>query len=266
MAFGDRFFYHPTGETYDDPRSFGLAPEDVFFETSDGVRLHGWFFAADGPARGTVVHLHGNAGNVTGHFAHAAWVCEAGWNLLCFDYRGYGRSAGKVTRGGLVTDCHAAIDYAKGRPDVEAARIVVLGQSLGGSLAIVVGAQRKDLAGIAADGAFSHYRRVAWWHVRRNPVLLVVAWWVPLLMSEGYDPIACVARVAPTPLLLMHGRNDTIVPYEMAEELYAAANEPKELWLIDGVGHYEALSEHADVAQPRLLAFFDRCTNAESSR
>ena len=258
----DGLFFHPTRRVYASPDEHRLRYERVSIPTHDGLKLDGWFFpAADGPARGTVVHFHGNAGNITGHFEHVAWLPATGWNVLCFDYRGYGRSQGRPTRKGLVLDGHAAIEYVKTRGDVDPARIIVLGQSLGGAVGIVVAAERKDIAGLAVDGAFSHYRRIAAWHIRRNPLLFMLAWWVPALILPGQDPIDHVARVAPTPLFIMHGRADEVVDPRMAEELYAAAGEPKELWLIDGVGHYTALDELANVARPKLLQFFNRCVD-----
>lgn len=216
-------------------------------------------------ARGTVLHLHGNAGNMTGHFQHVAWLPAAGWNVLCFDYRGYGGSQGHVSREGTVRDAHAALDYLLGRRDVDAGRIVAFGQSLGGAIGIVLAAERSEIRGLATDGAFDSYRRVAGWHIRHNPLLLCIAWWVPrLLMGNGCDPIACVGRIAPRPLLIIHGTADGVVPANMARSLYAAAGEPKGLWLVEGADHYDALRERAEEAQARLLAFFGDCVGSEN--
>jgi len=259
-------FYHPTGREYDRPERLRLTYESVFFSTANGLRLHGWFFPAVGPAAGTVLHIHGNAGNVTAHFHQVRWLPEADWNVLCFDYRGYGRSQGRISREGSIADTHAALDYLLARPDVDRERIVAFGQSLGGAIGIVLAAERTDLRGLAVDGAFHHYRDIARYHIRHNPLLFVTAWWVPpLLMTDGYDPIDYVARISPRPLLVMHGKADRIVPAFMGEKLHAAAREPKELWLIDGVDHYQALEELADVTRPRLLRFFRKCLDSPTS-
>jgi fermentation-respiration switch protein FrsA (DUF1100 family) len=104
------------------------------------------------------------------------------------------------------------------------------------------------------------------WHIRRNPPLLILAWWVPhLLMSDGYDPIDYVARIAPRPILIMHGTHDHVAHHRMGQRLYAAAGEPKELWLIDGADHYEAMQEMVDETHPRLLSFFARCVDHRHS-
>jgi len=263
MPLGDTLFYHPNTTLYEAPGEYGLDYESVSFRADDGPLLHGWFFPATGRPAGTVLHLHGNAGNVTGHFPFIAWLPAAGWNVLCFDYRGYGQSEGKVTRPGTIADANAALDYLLTRPDVNTNGIVAFGQSLGGAVGIVLTAQRKEIRGLAADGAFDHYRQVAAWTVRQNPILFAIGWWVPrFLIGDGYDPIDYVARIAPRPLFIMHGTADTIVPVEAAQRLHNAAGHPKELWLVDGADHYQAINDTPEETHPRLLSFFERCVGA----
>lgn len=284
----DSFFYYPNAVRYGTPEELRLRYEAVVFRSGDGMRLQGWFFPAQGgrahgmategdlaaqnlqpaarttPARatamGTVLHLHGNAGNITGHFQHVAWLPAAGWNVLCFDYRGYGASQGRVSRAGTVADAHAALDYLLTRSDVDHGRIVAFGQSLGGAVGIVLTADRPEIRGLATDGAFDNYRRIVAWHVRRNPLLLICAWWYPRLgVAPGYDPIDAVGRIAPRPLFIMHGTADRVVDPAMARRLYEAAAEPKELWMIEGADHYGSLQDHAEESHTRLLRFFARC-------
>jgi uncharacterized protein len=265
MPLADAFFYHPNRTEYERPSDYGLKYESVLIRTSDGLNLHGWFFPAEGRAAGTVLHLHGNAGNTSGHFQHVAWLPAAGWNVLCFDYRGYGRSEGRISREGSLIDARAALDYLLGRPEVDGDRIVAFGQSLGGAVGIVLAAQRPEIRGLVIDGAFDGYRHIARWHIRRNPVMLVLAWWVPwLLMGDNLDPIDHVSRISPRPLLVMHGTADSVVPVSMARRLHAAAGEPKELWLVEGANHYEAMTERAEETRPRLLRFLERCAERTS--
>lgn len=261
----NRVFYYPNDHVYGSPRDLKLDYEPVEITTNDSARLHGWFFPARGEAEGTVLHLHGNAGNITGHFQHIAWLPAAGWNVLCFDYRGYGKSGGRVSREGTIADAHAALDHLLCRPGVDRQRIVAFGQSLGGAIGIVLTAERPEIRGLAVDGAFDDYRRIANWHVCHNPLLLVVAWWVPpLLIPKGHDPIDYVHRIAPRPLFIMHGTDDRVVDPRMARRLYDAAREPKELWLVEGADHYGAMEDCPEEAHARLLAFFSRCV-AETS-
>jgi fermentation-respiration switch protein FrsA (DUF1100 family) len=264
MVGCDGLFYYPNAVNYGSPTQFRLAHESVDIRAGDGSRLHGWFFPARQRPAGTVLHLHGNAGNISGHFQHVAWLPAAGWNVLCFDYRGYGQSEGKVSRAGTIADAHAALDHLLSRSDVDADRIVAFGQSLGGAIGIVLTAERPQIRGLAVDGAFDSYRGIAAWHVRRSPLLFCVGWWVPgMLMSKGYDPIDYVDRIAPRPLFIMHGTDDRVVDPAMGRRLFEAAREPKELWMPDGADHYSAMLERADESHPRLLAFFRRCVNSE---
>lgn len=264
----DSFFYYPNQKVYDAPKQYGLAHESVHFESGDGTKLHGWFFPAEGPgrAKGTVLHLHGNAGNITGHFHHVAWLPARGYHVLCFDYRGYGKSEGRITRAGSMMDACAALDYLLQREDVDNERIVAFGQSLGGAIGIVLTAQRREILGIATDGAFDSYQRIAAWHIRRNPLMFVLAWWVPLMMSKDHQPIDHIARIAPRPVLLMHGTDDEVVDPAMATRLYEAAGEPKELWLAEDMDHYGAMQEMSEVAHAKLLAFFGTCFTVHESR
>jgi fermentation-respiration switch protein FrsA (DUF1100 family) len=252
---------------YGSPEQERLRHEPVRIRTRDGLTLAGWFFpAVDAEGRplaaaravGTVLHLHGNAGNMSGHFQHVSWLPTAGWNVLCFDYRGYGRSEGQVSRAGTIADGHAALDYLLSRPGVDPGRIVAFGQSLGGAIGIVLAAERTEIRGLATDGGFDSYRAVASWHIRNNPLLLCSAWWVPsLLMSGGYDPIDYIGRIAPRPVLIIHGTHDEIVDPRMAERLYEAAGQPREIWMVDGADHYDPLRNYPDQGRSKLLHFFE---------
>lgn len=262
----DRMFYYPSRKIYNDPAESGLCFESVWFDTSDGLRLHGLFFPAASHARGTVLHFHGNAGNVTGHFPLAAWMAEEGWNVFCFDYREFGQSEGRVSHDGTILDGHAALDHLLRRADVDPRRIVAFGQSLGGSVAARVGADRSELRGFILDGAFSGYRRIAWTHVVRNPFLLAVGWWAPwLLVSRTHDALDHIGRLAPRPVLIMHGRKDRTVPCRMAIDLYRSANKPKTLWLIPDLDHLESTESLAGAVRPRIIEFFARATDGDTA-
>lgn len=253
----DHLFYYPSTARYDSPERCGVRYESVSIPTPDELRLHGWFFPAQGESAGTVLHLHGNAGNITGHFHHVMWLPSAGWNVLCWDYRGYGESEGRISREGSIIDANAALDYLLRRPDVDANRVVAFGQSLGGAIGIVLTAERPEIKALAVDGAFDSYRGIVGWHIRRSLILSLFGWWVPrFAMRDGFDPIDCVGRIAPRPILIMHGSADQVVDPAMARRLYDAAGEPKQLWLVPGADHYGAMEDHAEAAHARLLSLF----------
>jgi len=252
----DRWFYFPTADIYARPEEFGLNYQSVTFDSAD-QQLHGWFFPARGPAVGTVVHAHGNAGNVSAHFPYIAWMPASGWNVLCFDYRGYGRSGGRPSRRGTVEDTLAAIRYARSRPDVNPERIVLFGQSLGGAVALVAASERRGVRALAVEGAFATYRQAAQYVCAQSWALALTAGTLSrLLISAGCEPIDHVAHLAPTPVFFIAGKDDSICDYRQTLELHAAAAEPKRLWVIEGGRHAGAMLETDGEGPRRLDEFF----------
>ena len=132
----ERMFFYPDSATYATPAQLGVRAEDVQIVTADGSRLHGWFLPAAGNAKGTVLHLHGNAANVSNHLPLVSWLPARGYNVLMVDYRGFGRSQGRPSLDGIVDDAAAALAHLRTRPDVDASELIVLGQSIGGATAL----------------------------------------------------------------------------------------------------------------------------------
>ena len=255
----DGCFYYPNDKVYHRPETFGLDYEDVRFPTRDGLTLAGWFMPAEGEPRGTVIHFHGNAGNITGHLPLVWWLPGRGYNLLMFDYRGYGESEGRVTRAGTITDGHAAIDFALSRADVRGRPLFVYGQSLGGAVGTVVAAERAEVAAVVAESTFSGYRRIGAAYARR---LLYFKWLGKALatvtLSDGYDPIDFVGRIGPRPLLVVVAGSDKTCFPELGRELYDAAGQPKEFWLVPGAEHLGIDEHHSREQIERITSFFER--------
>ena len=253
----DGLFYHPSSAVYATPDSYGLdGVEQVSFAAPGGPQLHGWWLPAAGESRGTVVYCHGNAANLTLHTRYVAWLPARGFDVLVFDYRGYGRSEGSVTRAGTVADAVAAIDYALQRdPD----RVVVFGHSLGGAVGIRAAAERPAVRGVVAESTFSNYREIA---AEKAPW---ISWLVPLVISAGFDPDEVLASLPPAPLLVIHGERDHIVPVEIGELLYERAREPKALWKIPEARHMSpwALPARRQEFEARLLQFFAEALASE---
>jgi fermentation-respiration switch protein FrsA (DUF1100 family) len=255
----DSLFYYPSKTIEATPDQLGLAYEDVTFETSDGVKLSGWFLPAKGQAKGTVIHFHGNAANISNHFVLSCWLVWEGYNVFVFDYRGYGKSEGKVTRAGTIRDGHAALDYVLSRADVDPQRIVAFGQSLGGAVATVVATERQEIRALALDSTFSSYRRIGSLHLRK---MLYFKWLsdgiARLALSGEYDPIDYVTRVAPRPLLVIASAKDEICFAESGRELYEAAAQPKEFVLLQEGAHLETVADNVDNIQQRIIRLFEQ--------
>jgi len=246
-------FFYPDRVQYTRPADYGLAHEDVTLTTADGVRLHAWWLPAQGVAAGTVLHLHGNAANVSNHLPLVAWLPRAGFNVLMLDYRGFGRSEGRPTLDGVLEDARSAFAHLRARRDVDASRLIVFGQSLGGATALRLlaeGAAGVRLAVI--DSSFASYRGIARDAALQSIVLapfLPLA--LPLLPGPDKDPVTALARID-VPLLFVHGRADRVIPFKHSERLFAAAKEPKRLIAIDRADHMEAVMR-PDV-QSQILA------------
>jgi hypothetical protein len=233
-------FFHPMRQQALTPDQLGLAWRDVWFETDDGVRLHGWFLPTQAATEGTVLFLHGNAENISTHIASVAWLPAAGFNVLLVDYRGYGLSEGEPTLDGLHRDVEAAIARVFTLEGVDRERVALFGQSLGGSIAITALArspERKKIRALIVEGAFAGYRRITREVLGRAWLTWPLQWPLSLIVDDAYRPLEAIARISPVPVLIVHGEEDAIVPTAHAEALYAAAGEPKALWLVSGARH-----------------------------
>jgi len=249
-------FYYPDREEFDSPDNHGLDYEQIYFGSADGTRLSGWFIAATDvaspkEAKGTVVHLHGNAQNMTSHWRFAAFVLARGYNLFTFDYRGYGDSEPvQPDPKGVFEDSIAAFDYLRSREDIDAGNLFVFGQSLGGMLAIAASAASP--AGIRAVLAEAPIHSYSMMVQEKMPD-------ARLRFDDTYTAGAFVAKLAPIPLLLIHGTGDTIVRYTHSARLLAEAGEPKRLAAIKGGDHIDAMDERVRGTQYQdmMLEFFD---------
>jgi fermentation-respiration switch protein FrsA (DUF1100 family) len=254
----DSAFYYPTQTVYGAPDQAGIAYEAVTFKSADGTRLTGWFMRAKGiadarQAKGTVIHFHGNGENITSQWQFVGWLTARGFNVFVFDYRGYGASEGTPSPAGCFEDSNAALDYVRARPDVDPARLLVFGQSLGGNNAIAaVGAgNRAGVRALAEESTFFSYPSIA------NDKISSAG----LLVSDRYSAKNYIAAIAPIPLLLIHGTADKVVPYAHATRLLAAAGEPKQLITVEGGGHIGAMMRKNDAYRDALVRFFEDALN-----
>lgn len=239
----DRLVFFPTRE-HDGgtPAVYGLAYEDVALTAADGVALHAWWVPAPAGRR-TVLFLHGNAGNISHRLDKLAVLNGLDAAVLLLDYRGYGHSAGTPNEAGTYRDADAAYAWLRARgvaPDA----VVAYGESLGGPIAVDLAA-RQPLGGLVLESAPSSILGVAQYHYP----LLPVRWF----LSVRYDALSRMPAVR-APVLIMHSPHDEIVPFSMAEALYAAAPGRKKLLRLDG-GHNDAFVVAAEVYQAALREF-----------
>ena len=205
---------YPEGEWYPD----NLVVEDAWFNAPVGVRLHGWFAQAEHP-RAVILYAHGNAGNVTNRTEVLRFFRDHfRASILVFDYRGYGRSEGDPTETGILADARSARRWLAQRAGVPELDIVLLGNSLGGGVAVDLAA-RDGARGLILENTFTSLPDVGSSYFKIVPV----HW----LMATRLDSLAKIGAYH-GPLLQTHGDADTTVPFELGQRLFKAANEPKQ--------------------------------------
>jgi fermentation-respiration switch protein FrsA (DUF1100 family) len=254
----ERFFFYPDAARYASPEQFGLRAEDLRMQASDGTQLHGWFLPASGTAKGTVLHLHGNAANISNHLPLVAWLPARGYNVLMLDYRGFGRSEGKPTLDGIVDDALAALRHLRTRPGVDPERVVIFGQSIGGATALRMLA--RDSAGVrlaVIDSSFPSYRGIARDATAGSAMAPLAALAAPALPGADKDPVTALKSIG-VPLIFIHGTRDAVIPHANSDALHAAAPS-SQLWKVPGADHIVALAA-AGPWREKLVAAMDAAT------
>ncbi|MDP2878762.1 MAG: alpha/beta hydrolase [Sulfuricella sp.] len=209
------------------PRQAGLDYEEVRLVTADGVALQGWFVPS-AQNRGTVLFLHGNAGNISHRLDSLLMLHRLGYSTLIIDYRGYGNSGGKPSEQGTYQDAEAAWRHLTETRKIPSDTIALFGESLGGAIAAWLAVRHKPAALVIASGFTSVPDLAAKFYP-----FLPVRW----LSRFDYDTRSYL-RAVEAPVFIAHSPEDEIIPYQHGRALYDAAKEPKQFLELGG-GHNE---------------------------
>jgi fermentation-respiration switch protein FrsA (DUF1100 family) len=253
LLLRDRLIFPVRGAPTGSPAAYGIPDgRAVTIDTPDGERLAAWYLPPRGgetPA-GAVLWFHGNAEWVSGF----AWLVRelrpARAAMLVVEYRGYGSSTGRATVAGIARDALAAWDWLAARPEIDAARTVVYGRSIGSGPALHVAAAR-PVAGLVLESGFTSLRGLARRHYPVFPSALA---------GSGFDNLAAIARIR-APVLLVAGEHDSIVPPAMGRALAEAAAGPAELWVVPDADHNSVWERGAAAYAARFQAFVTRVTD-----
>lgn len=245
-AFENRLIFFPPRypEGFAKPEAFGIHPDEIWLTASDGVKLNAYFLAAAGSPE-VLLWFHGNAENIGMGLDHLKALSGLGVNVMALDYRGYGKSEGSPNEAGVYRDADAAYQYLAETRKFAPKDIYLYGHSLGGAVAVDL-ASRRECGGLIVESSFTSVPDMAR-HVYRVPL-------ARYLPRSRFDSMAKIARVH-APVLIIHGTQDAIVPFEMGRQLFEAAREPKSFMPIEGAGHDDPYIVGGQSYFDRLQAF-----------
>jgi fermentation-respiration switch protein FrsA (DUF1100 family) len=227
------------------PTNVGMDYQDVSIETTDGVTLHGWFIA--GRSSQVLLFFHGNAGNISHRLDSIRQFQDLGLSVLIIDYRGYGQSEGRTTETGIYRDADAAWRYLIEGRGIVASDIVIFGRSLGASVASRLAAQQQPLA-LIVESSFTSVPDIA-----QDLYPWLPARWLSRLSHATRDYV----RDVRCPVLVVHSRDDEIIPFHHGEAIFASANEPRTLLAIRGT-HNDAFLQDERAYIGGLRTFLTR--------
>lgn len=224
LLLENRLIFFPDRRLTETPANHGVSFEEVHATASDGVRLHGWWVPAaprsDGEPpvpRVPLLFMHGNAGNISDRAENAALLAKLGLDVLLFDYRGYGLSEGSPTEQGLYLDAQAMLDFLCTKAGVDSSGVILFGRSLGAAVATDLATRRAPLA-LVVESGFCSVKDLA-------REMFPYSLFTPFL-PRHFDNLTKFRSLA-CPVLVIHGRDDEIIPFGHGQRLYAAARGPR---------------------------------------
>jgi pimeloyl-ACP methyl ester carboxylesterase len=255
-------YYQPQKKHYVDPAQFKLTYEDVYFPSADKTILHGWFFSSGGhKPKGTIVHFHGNAQNLSTHFLNLIWLVKEGYDLLVFDYRGYGKSKGEPGQEGIYHDALAAMDkgyelYIKRKSP----KLIIYGQSLGGIISLRALPDFKhvdDVALMVQDSTFSSYTDIGFDVLARRWFLMPFSPLAYVLVSDKYGSYNVLDKIK-TPTLVIVGQKDEVIPQKFGKEIFKKIHPTKKwLWKLPNGGHIDIFHHDKGIYRKMFLDLVD---------
>lgn len=218
------FVFVPSGEL-ETPAEKGLETVSAeIVEMADGTRITVWTAEPSGPGVPTVLYFHGNSSNLSGRWQRFKQIVDSGYGLYAPTHRGYAGAEGSPSEAALVSDALEHFDRAA----ANGAPVIVHGESLGTGLAAAVGAERPEAGLVVLEAPYTALVDMA--H-ESYP-------WLPVnvLMKDPMKTRERIGNVT-SPVLILHGTEDAVIPVEHGKKLYEYAAEPKELLIIEGAGH-----------------------------
>jgi uncharacterized protein len=243
-----------------------LQPDGIHVRAVDDVFLDGRFFRGASPSLVILVSGYGDTQDQMLPFAE--FLHQAGFNVLTYNPRARAPSGGRYVTLGVLEqrDLLSVVAYAAGRADVDSKRIGVLGISMGGSTAILSAAKDKRISAVVDDSGFSDAPRVIaasfehFIHLPAfpfAPLTIAIADYRAGIDVNRVRPMDVIGKISPRPLLIIHERDDPVVPVDNSLRNFAAAGQPKDLWLVPGMGHGQAHTVAKPEYEKKVTNFFN---------
>lgn len=247
------------------PTDFDLPYQEVTLTSADGLKLAAWYIPGKQP--NAIILIHGINANRTVMLPTASLLAEAGYSLLLIDLRGHGESEGHLNSYGYreAWDVQAGVDYLSALPEVE--RIGIIGTSLGGAAVARAAASDPRLEAVVIQVSYSSLPDAV--EDAFNDFVIFPKWpFAPLIVTlterrvgvkiGQVDSARDLATLAPRPVLIIHTTDDHLFPLHHATKMYNAARQPKDLWIIEGMGHGDPALSHTEEYQARVVGFFEK--------
>ena len=243
--------------------------EDLRLQTADGLELAAWYVPPEADSGGAaLIFVHGLGGNRGNLLPQAAFLAAEGYGALLLDLRNHGISEGEITTLGYyeVEDIKSAVAFLLSRPEVEADRIGLIGQSMGGATVLRAAARIPEVSVVVAESAFTSIEDNVANGVREltglppfpfAPLVIYFSQQEADVAIELVRPIDDIPQISPRPILFIHGALDILVPVENSQRMYEAATGPKDLYIIDEAGHNPIYEVEPEIFEQRMIAFLD---------
>lgn len=254
-------FYHPDRIQYVKPENFNFNYREITFHPKDGTELIGWFFPAKtAKVKGTIIHFHGNAQNMSAHFLGLSWVMDRGYNLFAWDYRGYGISDGKPTPEGVHQDSLAAL--GEGRKlwaENGKGKFIVYGQSLGGAVSMRALADYEDITQVdlvVQDSTFMSYQDLSFYKLKHS-LLLPFSPLAYVLISDKFSSEDFVKKIQ-RPILVIVGSKDDVVDERFGKKIFKTLKTDKKwLWKIPHGGHINVFHDPKSPYRDQFISLLE---------
>lgn len=258
-------FYYPSDKTFYRPDKMKIKHEDFWLTTQDKVKIHGQHLKSEKKSKGLLIHFHGNAQNMTSHFLNVAWLTKYNYDVFVFDYRGYGKSEGVPSQQGTYLDSLAYFKYAcefvkKNKLN----KLIVMGQSLGGVISLNALPDMECLNEVdlmVLDSTFSSYKWIAFDRLTTSWLSFLLSPLAFVLVSNEKGSMDSLDKIK-TPLLVIHGEKDPVVPFKFGKEIYDKYQGKKWLWPIKSNGHTDVFWRKEVDYREKFIALLDSIENS----